>query len=192
MKQRLITLLLLIFESVAALFGFSYTTTNSSVAVFESSNNTTASTFAIDIDPGAEKFQATVDSVTYDFTATSLGTSGYSLKGPDGSPLEGLTLIYASTTAGTGTVTLSQGIADRIFILVDGALDEQEGQLELEIDAIEDNTDRLESEIERIEDQVERFRESLIAKFSALEALLSNVNTLLDSLDAQQQAVFSS
>ena len=190
-EEKFNTALAADFDSVAALFGFSFTTTNANIAVFDSANTVTASSLDLTITPGSNIFQATVDSVTYDLTATSLGASGYSLEGQAGTPLEGLSLIYASTSSGTATVTLSQGIADRIFNILDGTLDEQEGQLELEVDAIESSNTRLQTEIERIEDQVERYRESLITKFSALETLLSNVNTLLDSIDAQQQAVFS-
>lgn len=177
------------FDSVEKLFGFSSTTTNSNVAVFRSNNTVTASAFSLNIDPNTSTFEAVVDSVTYNLTATATST-GYTLKGPAGSPLEGLTLIYASTEAGTADVTISQGIANRIFNVLDNLLDEQEGQLQLEIGAIEDSNTRLETEIERIDRQIDIYRELLITRFSALESLLSSLNTLLDSLDAQQLALY--
>ena len=101
-----------------------------------------------------------------------------------------MTLIYASTDATTATANISSGIADQIFNSVEGILDEQTGQLELEIDAIEDSTIRLNEEIERIDRQVDLFRESLIRQFSALESLLSSVNTLLTQLDSNQLVQF--
>lgn len=178
------------FESVEKVFGFSFTTTNSDLAVFRFSNSVTASSISLNIDPGTQTYQATVGGQTYNLTASTVGASGYTLKGQDGTPLEGLTLIYANTTATTANITFSQGIANRIFNDLDAILDEQDGQLQLEIDALGDANDRAETQIERIDDFIERYRDQLVTKFSALESLLSSLNTLLDSLDAQQQALY--
>ncbi|MFW0777617.1 MAG: flagellar filament capping protein FliD [Rickettsiales bacterium] len=141
-------------------------------------------------------FQATYDDgegpVTVDLAATFItesdGTrSGISLTGPDGTPLEGLQLIYAGTQSTTIQATATQGIADLIFNTAADILDDS-GPLEAEIDALETAETRFEADIARIDAEIERYTQSLLEKFSALEQAVSRVNLLLQSIDADTQA----
>lgn len=176
------------FDSVEALFGFSFTSSNSKFAIFSRTNALDADSFTISADPGTETFEAVVDGDTYELTADSLGASGYALRGQEGTPLEGLVIIYGDTVAGSTTITVTQGIADRIYNFLDGILDEQDGSLTVQVDSIESTTQRYEDEMARIDEQVEKFREQLLRKFGALESVIANVNSLLNSLEAQDAA----
>lgn len=186
-EEKLATALSANFSSVENLFGFSFTSTNPNLAIYSRTNALNADTFSVTVNPGTS-YQAVVDGVTYDLTATSLGTSGYTLTGKAGTPLEGLVMIYGSTSAGTADVTVTQGIADRIYNLASNMLDAQTGTLVHEEDAVKTSTTRYEDEMARIDDQVAKYRDTLLQRFGALETVLSSVNTLLSSLDAQQQA----
>ncbi len=186
------------FEGVNALFGFTLDSDNPNITVFSSTNALGVSEFTLDLDttPGSELFEATYDlgagPVTVELEFTSLGSAGYSLSGPAGSALEGLVLIYGSTTSATGvSVTATNGLAAMSYNTVDTALELNTGTLSIEMEAFEDENTRLEEEIVRLEEQVAMYQEQLLIRFAALEATISSVNTLLASLEAQQNAAIA-
>jgi flagellar hook-associated protein 2 len=102
--------------------------------------------------------------------------------------LQGLQLIYASAAAATIDVTATQGIASRVYNTAETAVAPNTGTIAVEITSIQDRNKKLNESIERVNLQVEQYRQQLIAKFSALEQAIAKVNTILQSLDAQQQA----
>ncbi|MDX2112443.1 MAG: flagellar filament capping protein FliD [Alphaproteobacteria bacterium] len=132
--------------------------------------------------------------VTLDLTGSFvLGSgnspSGIRLEGQRGTALEGLVMVYAGTLSSSIAVSATQGIADRIYNLSDEILKEDVGALEIELESIKTSDTKLQEDIKRIDAQVERYREELLAKFSALEQAITRVNTLLQSLDANQRAM---
>lgn len=125
--------------------------------------------------------------IDVDATLLSNGTN-YRIEGQKGTVLEGLVLLYSSTYATSVDVTTTQGIADKIYnVSYANALDDT-GSIAIELDALSDNDDKLAEDIARIEDQIVVFRNQLIEKFSRLESALSQVNTLLQSLQADADA----
>lgn len=104
------------------------------------------------------------------------------------SALDGLVLVYGATTATTSTIKTTQGIGDLTYNFSSDILKRDTGQLDQEIKSITDATTRYNDNIKKINDQVDTYREQLVSKFAALESAISKVNTLLQSLDANQQA----
>jgi len=138
-------------------------------------------------------YQATYDPGTGDIVIdldgeAITGGGGFLLTGQDGTVLEGLELIYGSQAASQSDVTVTQGVADRLYNIAESLLDESGGSLAAEIDSIEELDDRLQDQIERINDRVTQFRDLLLGKFAALEQAISQVNRLLQALDADAQA----
>ena len=183
------------FDGVSKLFGFYLTSDNTNLTIFSRTNAVSVTNFTLDIDPATKRFKATYDvggdAVTVDLVATPLtgGIDGYVLKGASGSAIEGLELIYASTAAAPNiNVTLSQGVADRLFNAVDAAVKNDSGSLALELDDIQGFTDRLNKDIENTNKQVDVYQEQLLARFTALEQAIARVNNLLSSLDANSTA----
>lgn len=182
------------FDAVARLFGFNVTSTDPNLAVFNRTNGLSVTTFDLEIKPGTNIFKATYtvggEETTVNLTATALsgGADGYSLKGPQGSAIEGLEMIYASTANSDVTINVSQGVADRLYNAVNAATTTDTGGIALELTAITENTDRLNKDIENINQQVEEFQQTLLARFTALEQAISRVNSLLQSLDANSAA----
>lgn len=180
------------FNGVARLFGFYLGSDNANLTIFTHNNSLTVSSLTLTIDPDAATpvFQATYNlgagPVTVDMTAVPLGggVNGYTLKGPSGSAIEGLELIYASVADATIHVTLTQGISDKLFNTSSAALTANTGAIALELTSIKDSNTRLDEEIANINAQVEVFQDQLIARFSALEQAISRVNSLLSSLNA--------
>lgn len=182
------------FDGVARLFGFFLTSNNSNLTIFSRTNALAVSNFTLNLDPDDGDFEATYNlgsgPVTVELDAVPLGgnVDGYTLKGKVGTALEGLELIYASEDAATITVTATQGVADRLFNLTDGALKTNTGTIALELDAIGDYNEQLEKDIALINEQVDTYQEQLISRFAALEQVISRVNSLLQSLDANADA----
>src|SRR5690606_23362588 len=102
----------------------------------------------------------------------------------DGTVLEGLQLIYGSQAAEQSTNTVTQGIGDRIYNILDGVLNSTNGTLLAEYEAIEDKKADIEKQITKIEDQIEKLRDILLLKFAALERAIVGVNALLQNLSA--------
>ncbi|MFO0388220.1 MAG: flagellar filament capping protein FliD [Alphaproteobacteria bacterium] len=182
------------YDGVRRVFEFELSSSNPNLRVFSRTNALEVSSISLNINPGTNTFEATFNpgggDVTVSLTKTNIGdpATGYTLTGPAGSAIEGLVLIYSSTDTATITLTATQGIADRVFNAVDDAAETDEGVITDEIEALQDSDARFEEEIARIDKQVELFREQLLSKFQALEAAISRINTLLQSLEADASA----
>lgn len=176
------------FDGVRKIFEFSYTADNPDFIVYSRSNALNATSISYNIDQTNGVYQATVDGTTYDLEMAALTSGGVSLTGPAGSPLEGLTVLYTNTDDVTVNVELTQGVADRLYNAMQVALDEDSGIVSQEIQSFTERNTRLEEDIERIDSMIENFRLTLLEKFSALEAAISSVNSILQMLDAQAEA----
>ncbi len=185
-------------DAVRKIFEFDFTTDNTALRVFSRTNALQISDFDLTITPSTSTFQATYDdgagpeTIDLDYTEiknSSTGVvTGYTLKGKAGTVLEGLVLVYASTADGTASVNATQGIADKIFNVGDTVLKANTGTLAVELEALKDADTRLQDNIDKINAQVEVYRQQLLDKFSRLEQAIANVNTLLASIDANDNA----
>ncbi|MBY0406252.1 MAG: flagellar filament capping protein FliD, partial [Rickettsiales bacterium] len=168
---------------------------NADLTIFKQGNNLTVSNLTLDIAPAGlpPVFNATYNTgggpTTVALTVSPItgSVAGYKLTGPAGSAIEGLEMLYVNTTAATINVTLTQGIGAKLFNTVDAALTSNTGSLAVEVKSINDTSDRLKEEIKNINKQVDNKQEQLLAKFSALESAISRVNSLLSSLEANDQ-----
>ncbi len=185
------------YADVRKLFGFTLSSNNPNLGVFKQTNALSVTNFTLNIDPAnvdpLQRFTATYDlgagPVTVQLTATAItGSTGYSLVGKDNTALQGLQLIYGSASAATINVTATQGIASKIYNSADTAVAANTGTIAIEQKSIQDTNTRLNSDIDRLNLQISQYRDQLTAKFAALEQAISKVNTILQSLDAQQNA----
>ena len=186
--DRLDTALLGNFEAVRDVFEFDFTSDNNDIQVFSRSNGTTLNEFTLNIDITNGVFEAVHSGGTEALDFSAIPGGGYLIKGPAGSDLDGLELIYGGSTDSTANISFTQGIGDRIFNELDVALDSQEGLIVTELDSITSSDERLTATIARIDEQIERYRDQQLTRFAALEALISSVNTILQSLDANAAA----
>lgn len=182
------------YNGVRRVFEFDFIADSTDLTLFSRTNALGVSSFQLNIDPNTSTFEATYDigdgPVTIDLDFAEIGdpVTGYSLSGQAGTVLEGLVLLYTSTSAATINVTTTQGLGDKLYNLTDEPAETTSGSITLELQALADKDTQLAEEIQRIDEQVDIFREQLLLKFQALEAALTRINTLLQSLDAQAQA----
>lgn len=184
-------------DEVRRVFEFDFTTDNTALRVFSRTNALKISDFDLTITPSTTTFEATYDDgdgpVTIDLDYTEVKNSGgtvtgYTLKGQAGTVLEGLVLVYTSTADGTASVNATQGIADKIYNVAESVLKTETGSLAVELDSLKDADVRLQDNIDKINAQVETYRQQLLDKFARLEQAISNVNTLLASIEANDNA----
>jgi flagellar hook-associated protein 2 len=183
------------FDGVRGVFEYQLTTDDENLSTFARTNALGINDFVLSIDRNTGIYQAsytdpdTGDPATVNLDATVLST-GVTLTGPSGSVLEGLELIYISgaTTIATVNVSITQGIGDRLFNVLETMLDDEEGTLTGAEDALSTLQSFNEEEIARIDDQVATYRDQLVEKYAQLEAALTKANQLLQLLTAQSNA----
>jgi flagellar hook-associated protein 2 len=194
--DKLTTALQSNFDGVQRLFEYQLASDNAALSTFKRTNALGVSQFTLTIDRAAVPpvYKATytdsnnvVQTVDLDGSVTS--SDGLLLKGKDGTVLDGLELIFASTAStATINVTTTQGIGDRMFNALENILNDADGLLTNAETDLVNQKDRNVKEIEDIDAEIEIYRDDLIAQYSALESALAKANSLLQLLDAQMNA----
>ncbi len=123
-----------------------------------------------------------------DVDVTAITGGGYTIKGRSGTVLDGLVMIYSASSDASIAVSMTQGIGDRIYNIAEGVANVRTGTLKLEKDALQDSTDKLNEQITKYDNDLTTYRNQLLDKFAAMEKAISQVNSLLQSLDAQDKA----
>lgn len=185
-------------EAVRRVFEFDFVTDNTALRVFSRTNALGISDFDLTITPSTSTFQATYDNgsgattIDLDYTeiknASTGIVTGYTLKGKAGTVLDGLVMVYASIADGTASVTATQGIADKIYNIVEPVLKTDTGALAVELDSLKNADQRLQDNIDKINEQVDSYRQQLLDRFARLEQAIANVNVLLASIEANDNA----
>jgi flagellar hook-associated protein 2 len=180
------------FQQVSGVFGFHLTSNNPNLAIFSETNALGVSNFTLHIDPGTSTFTASYiengSSKTVNLTAKALSADSYSLTGQDGTALQGLVMIYASNAPATINATATQGIADKIYNTNNAALTANTGLLPVALKALADSDTKLNQNITDTNAQVAIYQQQLIQQYAVLESSISKVNSLLDSLAANDNA----
>lgn len=180
------------FDAVRNVFEFDFSSDNTEVQIFKRGNASSIREFDLNIDITNEIYQATyLDkegiSQTIDLEFSPINGGGVLLKGTNDSVLSGLQLIYSGTSDTLASVNYTQGIGDRLYNSLNASLAE-DGIVAAELEGITESNDRLQKDIDRIDRIVDRFRVQQLQRFAALEAAVSSINTLLQSLQAQADA----
>lgn len=193
------------FDAVRKVFEFNLDSTNPNLRVYSNTNALSVNNFALNVGAGTPPALPTVTAtytsgggpVTVNLTVAAItdntnGTVlGYTLTGQDGTALAGLKMIYASTAASSMSVTATQGLADKVFNISDGATSDT-GTIATDVSAINSADTRLNDEITKINADVETYRQQLLDKFAQMEQAIAKVNNLLTSIDADNKARYAS
>ncbi|MCS6879163.1 MAG: flagellar filament capping protein FliD [Geminicoccaceae bacterium] len=172
------------FEKLRELFEFRATTSSPELRVVARSNALADRSFTVaitDADDDGVPEAATIDGV-------AAVVEGRRIKGVAGTPYEGLELAWVGRGSQSIEVSFTQGLADRLFNLLDPLADAANGAIAKEKAALESDRSRLEQEIARIDERVERYRAQLYEKFAKLEQTLALTKTLLQQVEAQARA----
>lgn len=176
------------FDALRQVFEFNYTADDPDFAIFSRDNGLNATSAVFNIDQTNGIYEATVDGEVITLEAKPLTGGGISLTAPQDSALGGMQVLYTAAGDATVNVSMTQGVADRLFNALEQSLDDEDGIVAQEISSLDDRNTRLQDDIDRIDDMIETYRISLLEKFSALEAAIASVNNILQLLDAQAEA----
>ncbi|MBN8531065.1 MAG: flagellar filament capping protein FliD [Alphaproteobacteria bacterium] len=181
------------FDQVRRVFEFDFRPASSNLQVISRTNALSAYEFRVEVDSVGDTATAYlqvggVDTGVFYALDYAETTTGISLKGQAGTPFEGLVMFQNGINDSDTHVDISHGVGDYLYNSLTTFLTSQTGQLDVEIKALSDNNTDYEEQIVKINEQVERFRQQQLEKFAALERAIASINTLLQSLDAQQRA----
>lgn len=171
-------------DAVRDVLEFRFASSSTELGVFARTNALTDSAFTVaivDADADGVPESATADGVTLD-------VQGGRLVGREGTAYEGLEMLWVGRGDATVGVTATQGVADRVYNMLEAALDDVDGSLSKgRQDLGERNTD-YRAEIDRIEARSERYRQQLVERFGAMETALAIAKSMLEQVRAQVSA----
>lgn len=177
---KLETALLDDLDAVRDVLEFRFTSSSANLRVFDRGNGLTDTSFSLvvqDANGDGVAESATADGVALEVVVGRL-------IGPQGSAYAGLEMIWAGRGTETITVEATQGVADKLFNLLDETVDVDNGTLRKASDTLTDRNTDYAAEIERVDQRVERYREQLYLKFQAMETAMSLAQSMLEQVKA--------
>ncbi len=195
--SKLASLLATDFEGVQNVFGDGFTSSSSDLLLYKAATNAgNITSFTLDIthSPSPGTYVATYldeNNVqkTVNFTATPLNTGGVSLKADENSVFKGMTLIWGTNNDATGiNVTVTQGLLSRFQNIVDNAVKAANGMIVNGQNAIAEENKTIQTRIDAANQQLSTTRDALLQKYALLEAAITQANSVLNLLNAQQLA----
>jgi flagellar hook-associated protein 2 len=112
----------------------------------------------------------------------ALDVQGGKLTGRAGTAYAGLQMLWVGRGSATIDVTATQGVADRLYNILDAAADDLNGSLTRATDDLGQRNVDYRAEIDRIGERAERYRQRLIERFGAMETALSLAKSMLQQV----------
>lgn len=165
-------------DAVRNVFEFRFNASSAELAVFARTNDLADPSFTlsiVDADQDGVPESATADGVALDVVDGQL-------TGRAGTAYAGLELLWTGKGSTNIDVTATQGVADRLYNLIDGAVDEFQGMLTKAVDDLGERNTDYRAEIEQVETRAERYRQQLIERFGAMETALSLSKAMLEQI----------
>lgn len=164
-------------DGVRQLLGLNMESSSSQLSLLRYGDDVTATSFTLDIT--VEDGSVTSASVNGDDSLFTV--SGSRLIGKEGTAYEGLVLVW-SGSSGSVDVSLSQGLADKLYSAVEAVADEYDGDIQAMVDKLETENTQLTTRSDTIKDNAESYRSRLTAYYARLEAAAETANLLLQQL----------
>lgn len=169
------------YTEVMSLFQTSVETSSDNLSVLRSSSTQASLSFTLDIEVDGN---GNITGALVNGDSSAFTVSGSRLIGIAGTIYEGITLAYVGTTNASLDVDLGQGLADRLYNLVDSYSNTTDGILQDRVTRLSNYDDTLQMKSDRIKERAEAYRETLIEKYAAMEAKISSANSLLAQIQA--------
>lgn len=173
------------YDALTELFSSSYESSSDEFAILSNSSSISSIEITFDITVDGD---GNITSVSVDGDDSLFEISGTRIVGADGSAYEGLNFSYQGTTSQSITFNLNQGIADRLYNVVDDYADSSSGLLVDAASELEETNEDLEEEISDIQERATALQERLVDKYAEMEAKIS----VLKLLQEQVQAIIGS
>lgn len=176
------------FDEVRKVFSFDFTANSADISLFKRSNKSTLSNFKLVIDSTAtagQEAQVQDSNGTFLFYAT-YSAANKTITGIAGTSLEGSVFVYTGDGSDTIDITMTQGIADKLYNSIDSMLTEDTGVVDITVSGIQSLNDAIQDQIDKENTRIESERERLIERFTRLETIISGFNSVLSFFAAQR------
>ncbi|AVM72640.1 flagellar filament capping protein FliD [Magnetospirillum gryphiswaldense] len=167
-------------DTIQSLFSFQAATSSGNLSLLRHGDGPESADFTLDI----TVTDGAISAVSVGGDTSLFTVSGSRIIGAEGSLYEGLTFVFTGSASQSIDVSVSQGIADRMWQAVEEVADEYDGQLAEQITTLEDSNTDLEDRITTIEANAETYRSYLLDKYARIEAKLAEAQSVLDLLEA--------
>lgn len=167
-------------DAIEALFSYGFDSSSSDLQLLSRSNEVTG-TYTLDFTVDSD---GNVTSVSVDGDDSLFTINGSLITGADGSDFEGLSLVYTGDSSEEITLTLTAGIAEKIYNVADAAIDSDDGTLVNLVDSLTDKDDDYQDQIDDITDRAETYKDNLTTRYATLQAKISVAQSTLDYLQA--------
>lgn len=165
-------------DSVKQLLGLNMTSSSSQMSLLRYTSSASSLSFTLDIVRGDD---GTLTSASVDGDSSLFTVSGNRIIGAAGSAYEGIVLVYSGNSGSVG-IDFSQGLADKMFGVIDNVSATYESDLATAIDDLETRDSELESRSSDIKTKAETYRTTLTAYYARLEAAAETAALLLKQL----------
>ncbi|KAF0222970.1 MAG: flagellar hook-associated protein [Rhodospirillaceae bacterium] len=167
-------------DAIQGLFSFQAETSSGNLSLLRHGDGPESADFTLDI----TVTDGAISAVSVGGDTTAFTVEGSRIIGAEGSIYDGLTFVFTGSASQSIDVSVSQGIADRMWQAVEEVADEYDGQLAEQITTLEDSNSDLEDRITTIEANAETYRSYLLDKYARIEAKLAEAQSVLDLLEA--------
>ncbi|WP_042694981.1 flagellar filament capping protein FliD [Azospirillum sp. B506] len=165
-------------DSVKQLLGLNMTSSSSQMSLLRYTSSASALSFSLDIVRGDD---GNLSSASVNGDSSLFTVSGNRIIGATGTAYEGIVLVY-SGNSGSVDIDFSQGLADKMYGVIDDAAADYDSDLATAIDDLETRDTDLESKSSDIKTKAETYRTTLTAYYARLEAAAESAALLLKQL----------
>ena len=165
-------------DAVRQLLGLTMTSSSSQMSLLRYTSSASALSFTLDIVRGDD---GTLTSASVGGDSGLFTVSGNRIIGAAGTAYDGIVLVY-SGNSGSVDIDFSQGLADKLFGVIDDASATYGSDLATAIDGLETQDTELESRSTDIKAKAETYRTTLTAYYARLEAAAEQAALLLKQL----------
>lgn len=169
------------YASIQQLFQTSVEADSDNILLIRNTSSISIAELSMDIQTD---INGNISSVSVNGDSSLFTFDGTRIIGATGTEYEGLTFVYAGTSSTTINISLHQGLADRLYNVVDKYTNTTTGSIQDAIDQTDDSNDRLDTEAARIRERADSYRDRLIERYAQMETNLSAANLLLDQIKA--------
>ncbi|WP_342361767.1 flagellar filament capping protein FliD [Terrarubrum flagellatum] len=167
-------------DAVESLLTFQMTSSSSDVKLL-SRGTATPDDFKLDISVDSS---GAVTSASVDGDSSLFTVKGTRIIGNAGTEYEGYTFVFVGSSSKSVNISLSSGLAERLYNASEAASDDSDGSLQSLIDGLENTDDTLQSKSDDIRSAAETYRTNLTNRYAQYQAAINSAKSSQDYLTA--------
>lgn len=169
-------------DVIQQLFSYSFESSSSDLGIlYRGTGAPSTFTMNISVDDDGNVTGATVNGESGLFTVSS---TGHGIVGVTGTAYEGYTFVFSGSSSQSVTITQSAGIAEQLYNITEGAINDDDGSLTTLVSSLTDKNDDYQDQIDTITDRAETYKDNLTTRYAKIQAKISTAQSTLSYLTA--------